>query len=74
LYERGYSIIPARPVLSLPVAWPVPDVPNEVTFSCAADKLFVACVWLLSGVVDPWSVYRLKHRQTQSEFEFRIAP
>jgi hypothetical protein len=70
LYRHSYRIILPRSVPSLLAAWPAPAVPNEGTLSCAADKLFVACVWLASGAVDPWSVYRLEHGQTQSEFEF----
>jgi hypothetical protein len=56
----------------LPAIWPVPAVPNEVTISCAPDMPFAACVSLASGVVGPWSVYRLKRGETQSEFELSI--
>ena len=64
-------LIRLRPVPSVPVAWPALAVSNEVIFFCAPDRPFVACVSLASGVVGPWSVYRLKHEETQSEFELQ---
>jgi hypothetical protein len=35
--------------------------------SCAPDRLYVACVWIVHGAVVPRDVYRLKQRETQSD-------
>jgi hypothetical protein len=43
-------------------------------FSCAADTLYVSCVWHVHDAVVPRDVYRLKHKETQSLLDIIIRP